>query len=111
MASGAACVVAAMMLIAVPQAMALPMFARTLGFSCAVCHTTPPRLNETGRRFRAAGFCLPQAIGQEAKKPFRFFDYYQQFHVVAEYQHKHTRRGVSPAQDDDAFQVRFIFIK
>ncbi len=74
-ASGAVFAVAATMLIAVPQAMALPMFARKLGFSCAVCHTTPPRLNETGRRFRAAGFRLPQTIGQDDEKPFKFFDY------------------------------------
>jgi hypothetical protein len=51
------------------------MFARKLGLSCSVCHTSPPRLTETGRRFRASGFRPPQADGEEQKQPFKFFDY------------------------------------
>ena len=30
---------------------------------------------------------------------------------IAEYQHKKTLRGINPAKIDDAFQIRFIFIK
>jgi hypothetical protein len=65
----------AIILIGEIEAAALPMFARKLGVSCATCHTTPPRLNETGYRFRAAGFRMPEAIGQGEEKPFSFFDY------------------------------------
>lgn len=42
------------------NAKAMPMFGRKYGVSCAVCHTSPPRLNETGYKFRAAGFRFPQ---------------------------------------------------
>lgn len=65
----------AALLIGESYATALPMFARKLGVSCAFCHTTPPRLNETGYRFRAAGFRLPTMIGKDDKQPFRLFDY------------------------------------
>jgi len=37
--------------------------------------------------------------------------FYKQFRVVAEYQHKNTKRGSAPGQRDDAFQVRFVYIK
>jgi hypothetical protein len=54
----------------------MPMFARKLGVPCATCHTSPPRLNETGYQFRAAGYRMPQEIGKSGeKKPFNFFDY------------------------------------
>jgi hypothetical protein len=43
--------------IVVPQeADALPFFARQIGRSCTFCHTQIPKLNETGRVFRANGF-------------------------------------------------------
>ena len=41
----------------------IPAFARKLNVSCNHCHTTIPRLNRTGYRFRAAGFRLPEDIG------------------------------------------------
>lgn len=63
------------LVIAEPDAMSMPMFARKLGVSCHFCHTTPPRLNEAGYQFRAAGFRLPYMIGKDDKHPFRFFDY------------------------------------
>jgi hypothetical protein len=66
---------AAASLASASQADALPMFARKFGLSCSVCHTSPPRLTETGRRFRASGFRPPQADGEEEKQPFNFFDY------------------------------------
>ena len=46
-------------------ASAMPMFARRYGVPCSTCHTSPPRLNETGYRFRAAGFRMPEEIGQK----------------------------------------------
>jgi hypothetical protein len=55
---------------------AMPMFARKLGVPCSTCHTSPPRLNETGYQFRAAGYRMPAEIGKGGeKKPFDFFDY------------------------------------
>src|SRR6266511_1590139 len=53
---------------------AMPMFARKLGVPCSTCHTSPPRLNETGYQFRAAGYRMPAEIGKGGeKKPFNFF--------------------------------------
>jgi hypothetical protein len=45
------------------NAKGLPMFARRYGVPCATCHTSPPRLNETGYQFRAAGFRMPDELG------------------------------------------------
>lgn len=55
---------------------AMPMFARKLGVPCSTCHTSPPRLNETGYQFRAAGYRMPSEIGKgDEKEQFNFFDY------------------------------------
>src|SRR5262245_4069810 len=55
---------------------AMPLFARRLGVPCSTCHTSPPRLNETGYQFRAAGYRWLSNIGKNGeKKPFNFFDY------------------------------------
>lgn len=51
----------------VPQAQALPQWARRYDMSCAVCHTTIPRLSRAGYEFRRQGFRMPDEIGQEAK--------------------------------------------
>jgi hypothetical protein len=58
------------------QAAAMPNFSRKLGVPCATCHTTIPRLNETGYRFRAAGWRLPDDIGKPETAPFNFGDYF-----------------------------------
>ncbi len=55
---------------------AMPMFARKLGVPCETCHTTIPRLNETGYKFRAAGFRLPEMIGKEEEKKFELGDFF-----------------------------------
>src|ERR1051325_2635345 len=47
------------------DARGVPMFARRCGVPCSPCHASPPRLNETGYRFRAAGFRMPEEIGQK----------------------------------------------
>lgn len=61
----------------VPQhANAMPLFARKLGVPCQTCHTTIPRLNETGYKFRAAGFRLPEMIGKMEEKNFELGDYF-----------------------------------
>lgn len=55
---------------------AMPMFARKLGVGCATCHTTIPKLNETGYKFRAAGWRMPDDIGKPETKPFTLGDYF-----------------------------------
>ncbi|HEV8539388.1 MAG TPA: hypothetical protein VGR15_10775 [Bacteroidota bacterium] len=42
----------------------MPNFARKYGMSCTGCHNGIPRLNETGFKFRAAGFRMPDEIGK-----------------------------------------------
>ncbi len=61
--------------IALP-ANAMPNFARKYGVPCSTCHTTIPRLNETGYKFRAAGFRLLEEIGKEQEKKFELGDYF-----------------------------------
>src|ERR1041385_9540486 len=51
-------------LAALPAANAMPLFARKYGVPCSTCHTTIPRLNETGYKFRAAGFRMLADIGK-----------------------------------------------
>jgi hypothetical protein len=53
---------------------AMPMFARKLGVPCETCHTTVPRLNQTGYKFRAAGFRFPEQIGKADEKKFELGD-------------------------------------
>jgi hypothetical protein len=52
------------------------MFARKYGVPCETCHTTIPRLNEVGYKFRAAGFRFPEQIGKEDQKKFELGDYF-----------------------------------
>jgi hypothetical protein len=60
---------------AASRAEAMPMFARKYSVGCGYCHTTIPRLNETGYKFRAAGFRLIETLGKEEKeKPFELGD-------------------------------------
>ncbi len=40
-------------------ASAVPVFARKYGFSCTMCHSNAPRLNDFGTRYRANGYRLP----------------------------------------------------
>ncbi len=63
-------------LVAARDASAMPNFARKLGVPCETCHTTIPRLNETGYKFRAAGFRLPEMIGKSEEQKFELGDYF-----------------------------------
>jgi hypothetical protein len=47
-------------LAAPPRAEAIPSFARRYEVSCAKCHVIPPKLNEFGERFAAAGYRSPE---------------------------------------------------
>src|SRR5438128_10160340 len=55
---------------------AMPNFSRKLGVPCSTCHTTIPRLNEVGYKFRAAGFRMPESIGKEEEKKFELGDFF-----------------------------------
>jgi hypothetical protein len=69
-------VVTFLVLVTPRNASAMPMFARKLGVPCETCHTTIPRLNETGYKFRAAGFRMPEMIGKPEEKKFELGDYF-----------------------------------
>ena len=84
---------AALLLAAPAPAGALPMFARKYGLSCSVCHTSPPRLTETGRKFRSSGFRPPPSDGADEKTPFKFFDY-ASARVQARLSESRSRAGV-----------------
>src|SRR5262245_37325051 len=79
---------------------AMPIFARRLGVPCSTCHTSPPRLNETGYRFRAAGYRMPAEIGKSGeKKPFNFFDY-NGVRLQARYDASQTKTGPEVTQNN-----------
>jgi hypothetical protein len=59
-----------------PDAESMPMFSRKLGVQCNFCHTTIPRLNEVGYKFRAAGFRLASTIEKPEEKEFQLGDYF-----------------------------------
>jgi len=72
---------------------ALPMFARRYGVGCATCHTSAPRLNETGYQFRAAGFRMPNEIGKKIEdRKFKPTDYVS-FRLQPRYDVAHTKTG------------------
>ena len=54
---------------------AMPNFARKYGVSCSVCHLQVPVLNETGYKFRAAGFRFPDEIGKVSEKKLDLGDF------------------------------------
>jgi hypothetical protein len=56
------------------NANAMPMFARKYGVPCETCHTTIPRLNQVGYKFRAAGFRMPEQIGKADDRKFDLGD-------------------------------------
>ena len=58
---------------------ATPNFLRKIGNppeGCHACHTIMPRLNEFGYRFRAAGYRIPDQIGESETKPFELGNYF-----------------------------------
>src|SRR5262249_51392894 len=81
-------------------ATAMPLFARKLGVPCSTCHTSPPRLNETGFQFRAAGYRMPSQIGKADEKPFKFFDY-NGVRLQARYDATRARTGHDAPHDNN----------
>ncbi len=60
----------------IAKARRMPLFARRLNVSCDYCHTTIPRLNATGYKFRAAGFRMPEDIGKESTAKFELGNFF-----------------------------------
>ncbi len=58
----------------IPTASAMPNFARKYSLGCSSCHAVVPRLNEFGWKFRAAGYRMPDEIGQKQPQ-FNLGDY------------------------------------
>ena len=88
----------AVVLLAIPlccfrKVAAVPAFSRRFGVSCAACHTTPPRLNETGYRFRAAGFRWPEAIGSKDSSEKFDIRNYMSARIQVSYSAKRTETG------------------
>src|SRR5262245_65123886 len=54
---------------------AMPIFARRYNVPCSTCHTSPPRLNETGYRFRAAGYRMPEELGHAVEGKQNLLDH------------------------------------
>jgi hypothetical protein len=98
--AGFTCVLVTMTAI---DAAAMPNFARKLNVPCATCHTTIPRLNETGFKFRAAGWRLPEDIGKPETKPFNLADYFAG-RIQARYDASRTR--IAPLSSHRS-QLRF----
>jgi hypothetical protein len=86
---------------------AMPNFAKKYNMSCDGCHTTIPRLNETGFEFRKAGFRNPEEIGEEAKTAFA-----NTFaaRIQARYDLKHRKNpGTTPATTTEQTTSQLTF--
>jgi len=88
---------------------AMPMFSRKLGVPCSTCHISPPRLNETGYRFRAAGFRMPETIGEKDEKEFNIWDYISG-RIQVRTQTTHTKVGpAATTSNETALQAVEIY--
>jgi len=88
------------------DAKAVPAFARKFGVWCAACHTTPPRLNETGYRFRAAGFRWPEGIGiKESAEHFDILDY-MSARIQVSYSINRSKTGATEASISNGFKLQ-----
>ncbi len=54
--------IAALLLLSMPPAYAVPSFGRQMGMECSGCHTVFPELNSFGRQFKLRGFTLGNAL-------------------------------------------------
>src|SRR5664279_2620697 len=68
-ASLAAAIVVAGVLIKAPDALAMPSFARQTGQPCATCHTAFPQLTPYGRRFKLGGYTMGGGLTFEEAPP------------------------------------------
>lgn len=83
---------------------AMPMFARKYGVNCATCHSSPPKLNETGYKFRVAGFRFPGE--EDSDKKFNPLDY-SSVRLQLRYDASRTEAGTSTT-DSYRFRVQAV---
>jgi len=55
----------ALVLLCPRPAAAVPVFARKYGTNCTMCHSSVPRLNDFGQRYRANGYRMPDREEEE----------------------------------------------
>ena len=87
-------------LLALQQAIPMPMFARKHQFDCAVCHAAVPRLNVTGYRYKAAGYRMPYEIGQVQAADLQKLQNYVAFIGILNGQFGQVTPAGQPAQSD-----------
>jgi len=85
-----------------PSSRAVPVFARKYGFNCTMCHSSYPRLNDFGQRFRRNGYRIPgresvEKMVYEAQAPFAM-------RTSAGY-NSETYRNLPDATDVSQFQL------
>ncbi|HEX4945272.1 MAG TPA: hypothetical protein VFZ34_01245 [Blastocatellia bacterium] len=85
-------------------ASAMPMFARKHSVPCSTCHTSPPKLNEAGYKFRVAGFRFPGEDGSQ--KDFNFLDY-SSVRLQLRYDASRTEAGTTTT-DSYRFRVQAV---
>jgi hypothetical protein len=97
----------------VPQAKAMPNWARKYGVSCSTCHTAIPALNETGYDFRKAGFRMSSEIyrfdgtkADTAKLEKPAMENLYTARIQANFNNNHTDTG-TPANNQSTNQVNF----
>lgn len=83
----------AVALVAPRPALATPQFARTYRVDCSHCHSSPPRLNEQGVRFVAAGYRLGPELPRMRTIPVAVWNTYD-----AEWRHTADLRKAYPGR-------------
>ncbi len=83
-------------------------FARKYGVECSLCHTVVPRLTPTGFRFRAAGFRMPEEIGEKQKEEFKLKDYFAA-RIQARWDVKQTKVGSASSTSNQLTFHEFTF--
>lgn len=78
---------------------AMTNFARKEGVPCSTCHTTIPKLTETGYKYRAAGFRFPENIGKAEEKKVDIGDYIAG-RIQARYDANRSKTGTSSVRNN-----------
>ena len=98
----------ALLLTSGSKAEAVPAFSRRFAVSCSACHTTPPLLNATGYRFRAAGFRWPEAIGaSESSERLNIIDY-MSARIQVRYSAKSSKTGSTKTNAVDGLKLQAL---
>ncbi len=88
-----------LLLLLVPAtAEAVPFFARRIGRDCTYCHTLVPKLNETGRIFRANGYRFAGEAGWQDVRDWKTYP----ISVEAEFEGAFSRLKASGAKSESS---------